>query len=300
MYDARVRPSTTRAFRRAAIMTVLVAAAATAAAQSTLVDRTVAGDRLTMDVTAANVVIERWDESGIHVLAVQRGGREGDFRVELIERDGAVIVRDEVRPRIADVSLTYTVRVPAETPVVVDLGSGNVDVVGVRGGLVLDVRSGNVDLRQVGGAIDVQVASGNVDIADAIATATIYTRSGNVRATATDGSLDLTAGSGNVTVVDARDAVVTAQANSGNVEFSGVLRSGGRNVIDVRSGNVTVLLPTDADVSIDAHTRSGSVTSDLPLERSASTRTGLTGTLGDGGATLAIDVGSGNVRLLRR
>src|SRR5438128_1820666 len=50
---------------------------------ATLIDKTLSGTRLQMDVGSADVDVQPWSGQGIRVEAIQRGGSRGDYTVDV-------------------------------------------------------------------------------------------------------------------------------------------------------------------------------------------------------------------------
>lgn len=108
----------------------------------------------------------------------------------------------------------------------------------------------------------------------------------------------------------------TVEAVNGNLDLAG-LAAGGRfktvnGSIDVAfaaiaarddisietvNGNGTLSVPADAAFSFDAKTVNGSITCDLPLEKSRATRTEIVGTVRSGGASVSLRSINGNLRV---
>lgn len=158
----------------------------------------------------------------------------------------------------------FTITVPPETVIEVGIASGGVTVEGVRAGGRITTSTGNVTLRGVSGDF-----SGGTGV-------------GDVRVTDSDGSFRFTVGIGAIT-------------------FEGGLVPGGLNEFETGVGDVTVTIPEDAGVRLEATVATGSVSSDLDLadeSRGPSVLGGrLSGTFGGGGAELSIIVGTGTIHI---
>jgi DUF4097 and DUF4098 domain-containing protein YvlB len=214
---------------------------------------------------------------------VTAGGTRGDIRAET--GSGNVIVR------------TIVGTVEADT------GSGNVEVEEVDGDVLADTGSGNVVVRNVRGNIDADTGSGNVTVTDVEGRSILAgTGSGDITFERVSGDLDADTGSGDIIGRDiVSGASIVADTASGNVRLEGDL-SGARHIeIDTSSGDVDLDLVAYPGMSIGIETGSGRITVDLPdLQTERSRRNYFRGTVGDGAADLAIDTGSGNVRIRAR
>ena len=193
-------------------------------------------------------------------------------------------------------SFTVTVEVPRRFDVSVDLGSGDVRVAPLTGDLTVDTGSGDVQIDEVSGDVAVDTGSGDVDARTLRGAAEIDTGSGDVQVGRAEGRLSADTGSGDVAVGMAEGPFV-ADTGSGSVEVS----VGGRHdvEIDTGSGSATVRVPRRAGwaVRLDG----GSVEIDRALGfQGRQERREAEGRIGDGGARLAIETGSGRIRVLGR
>ena len=167
----------------------------------------------------------------------------------------------------------------------VDTGSGSVEVSQIRGSLNVDTGSGSVEVSDVeGGSLLVDTGSGRVVVEGAkVNRLEVDTGSGSVRASS----------------IETDDANI--DTGSGSVTLDLIRMGEGNFIIDTGSGGVTVDLPSDASVRITAETGSGGITLDVPnamLRRMSRDKVELE--IGDGRAQLAIDTGSGGIRIRNR
>jgi hypothetical protein len=183
--------------------------------------------------------------------------------------------------------------------------------------------SGNVSVSHVKGDLEVQVVSGDVTVSDAARLTNARTISGTVRLSdvTSDAALSVSAVSGNVTLervkaarvsadvvsgdVHANDVTcgsATVKSLSGTVDYTGPLTRGGRYELTSHSGNVTFTAVGPVGFALDASTFSGSIqpVGSLTLTSQMARRGSLLGTVGDGGATVAIRTFSGDARIARR
>lgn len=228
--------------------------------------------------------------------------------------------------------------VPAGRTVAVQLGVGEVHASNIDGRLLVDVRSGPVVASQLRGPARLATGSGRIELDGAEGDVRLDTGSGSIRARDIAGDrLSLDTGSGNVTAANIRSAAVDIDTGSGSVHVAGVRAerigidtgSGGVRIdgaetqqldvdtgsgsvtvdlltrirharIDTGSGGVTLTVPADFGALIDLSTGSGGISTDLPVQIHEKKRTALRGTIGDGGARIVIDTGSGGIRIRSR
>ncbi|PWT83925.1 MAG: hypothetical protein C5B57_05815 [Blastocatellia bacterium] len=274
--------------------------------------------RFSLSNVDGNVVITggAGDEATIEAVKRTRGDqRELDrVTVDVSARNGRVDVRTIYPPyRNNQVSVDYTVMVPANASVDIKSVSGNVSVRDVKGSVRAESVSGNV---LASGTPRLELAksvSGDVDLSDAGMDADVAASSisGNVRGKGIRGrSFEADTISGDVTLTDAVCDRLGVRSISGSVAYSGALARTGRYDFNLHSGNVRLVLSDSTGFDLTANTFSGSINSELPLtiggDRARRGRQGIpnrrsvVATYGDGSAALTIKTFSGDIIIVRR
>jgi DUF4097 and DUF4098 domain-containing protein YvlB len=126
-----------------------------------------------------------------------------------------------------------------------------------------------------------------------------HTMQGDVQAVSLTGDVDASALSGEITISTTGAAQATTLKGSITALIGSVNWKGDR-VFAAGNGSVDLQMPADANVSVVANAFHGEVTSDFPLiiTNGASGMFGMAqGTLGEGGRTLRLYAGKGNVSL---
>ena len=202
--------------------------------------------------------------------------------------------------------------VPAAAAVAVKTISGNVGVAKVNGEVRAETVSGDVTVTGTPNVALARTVSGDVvarDIGGA-STLSLSTVSGSVTASGLKAkSLECGAVSGNIELSGVQVERLLAKSVSGDIQFGAVLAKGGRYEFGAHSGNIRVILGSDAGFELDASTFSGSVRSDFPVtlrsqtggsrDRQDANRT-IRGAYGDAGAILSIKTFSGTVVISRK
>jgi DUF4097 and DUF4098 domain-containing protein YvlB len=260
------------------------------------------------------------DTVTIDVVKTARGGSDADAQeqlklveVEISERAG----RGEVRTRypqterhIGNVSVSYTITVPAGTSVEARSVSGDVRVTGIKGAVDAESVSGEVEIRQAERVETAKSISGDVDI-DGVSfdgTFEASSVSGDVRARNVKARrIDLGSVSGNVEVGEVSCQTADLKSTSGDVTYTGAFQKSGRYEFRSHSGTVRVTLTGDVGFELEASTFSGSIDSDLPITIGGAGRPAergshrsIRGVYGDGSATLDVTTFSGNVIIRKR
>ena len=260
------------------------------------------------------------DDVTIEAVKRTRGDRSQLGAVQIIvdDRPGRVEVRTEYendrsyRNRNIDVSVDYTVLVPATATVDVKSISGNVAVTGVQGAVHAETVSGTVTTSATG-KLTAKTVSGDLELVNAPADADLSaaTVSGTIRAKGLKiRTLDLGSVSGDLFVTDIACDRLGVKSVSGNVEFAGTLGKGGRYEINSHSGDIRLALAGNTGFELNANSFSGSIRSDFPVtlggtsDRNDRRRPGpgraTHAVYGDGSATLNIRTFSGDIVITKR
>lgn len=147
--------------------------------------------------------------------------------------------------------LDFTVELPRNLAVVIDDGSGSIEVHDVAA-VEIEDGSGSIDVAGVAGAVSIDDGSGDIDIEDA----------GSVRITDGSGSIDVRTirgavvidedGSGGIEIADVAGNVTVDEDGSGSIAVRGIagdftVRDDGSGGISVREVRGRVTVPKDAD-----------------------------------------------------
>jgi DUF4097 and DUF4098 domain-containing protein YvlB len=180
-------------------------------------------------------------------------------------------------------SLRIEVRVPRAADVTVETGDGSVESEGIQGRL--EIRTGD-------GHIRVQGAQGEIRL---------RTGDGHIEAQGVDGILEATTGDGHVSV-EGRFDVLNIKTGDGSVEArigAGSKMKEGWS-IHTGDGRVDAGFPEGFQANLDAKTRDGRISMDLPVTVEGEiSKSSVQGKLNGGGPPLTIRTGDGSVRLHR-
>lgn len=236
-------------------------------------------------------------------------GREHDGRrVTVGSESGGVDAHADLR-----------VQIPAGRRVSLYLAVGKVTVTNVSGDLRIDASSSPVTATGFKGMLDVDVGSGTVQVSQLDGDLSVDTGSGPVDISRVKGrSLSVDTGSGNVTGTDLEGNEISIDTGSGEIRLSAVraprisLETGSGGVTaDVRedlqsldvetgSGDIAITAPPTLGAQVEIETSSGDIETDFAMQVTRQGRDHMTGRIGDGKGTIAIETGSGEVKLLKR
>jgi hypothetical protein len=223
---------------------------------------------LAVDVDTGDVTVRSEEREDVAVDVVKQSSSVGvdlskyEFRVERPD--------DRVRLRGAwtgdtglsgGPSMDLDVRVPADLAVsTARTGTGDVDVQDVTGDVLARSSTGDVTVRSVAGAVRTETSTGDITVADV-------------------------------------DAFAGASTSTGDVDVEAPAVDGATET-ETSTGDVTAALSADLDAEVRAETSTGDVdVTDLELSDATVGDELASGTLGDGGPTLAFETSTGDVTL---
>lgn len=182
----------------------------------------------------------------------------------------------------------------------IDAHSAPVSASGIAGDLSIDVGSGPVQVTQMEGDLSVDTGSGPVEVSRFKGThLSVDTGSGEVTGTGMQASeMSIETGSGDIRLTGVTAPRLAFETGSGAVtaDLRGAIRS-----LDVEtgSGDVAITAPASLGAEVEIETSSGGVETDFPLQVTRHASDHLVGKIGDGQGRIAIETGSGEVRLLK-
>src|SRR5882724_9146056 len=215
-----------------------------------------------------------------------------------LRQNGNSIRIDYVNYR--NIAVDYEITVPESTTVRAHSGSGNQSVEGVKGNVDLEAGSGDMQLSRLTGDLHFQTGSGNVRGRQLSGPARVKAGSGDIEVEEVgEGDLDIRTGSGNITVSGVNGGF-RAEAGSGDIRGNGTPK----NLWSIRtgSGNVDLRVPSEAGFDVDVSSNSGTVVVDHPVNttvqgRVQEERKSVVGKVRNGGPTISVHTGSGDIRL---
>lgn len=210
-----------------------------------------------------------------------------------------------------------TVRIPAGKMVHLHLGVGKATVTNVEGQIKVSVGSSDVSATGVKGSLGLSTGSGDIHVTDATAELKLETGSGDVTLSritnggvrvetgsgdvtgdhvATD-KLALSSGSGSITVGSVKAAKISLETGSGDVDIGLV---DGIETLEGNTGSGTITLSVPASLGADVELDTGSGEIDLggvEVKVRKFRNDHLSGTIGNGGGTIKLEAGSGDINL---
>lgn len=233
--------------------------------------------------------------------------RDEGRRVTIASRGGGLDAHADLR-----------IAVPPGKSVAVYLAVGAVSVTNVDGDLSIDASSAPVTASGTRGELDIDVGSGAVQVSQARGDLSADTGSGTVGLSNVRGeSVSIHTGSGEVTASDLRSNQLSIESGSGDIQITALvapqvsLETGSGAVsadlsgevwdvsVETGSGDVTLKLPPTLGAEVDIETSSGEIETDFEVAVTRHARDHMTGRIGDGRGKIAIETGSGGIKLVK-
>jgi len=231
-----------------------------------------------------------------------------------VEQNGDTIRIGKDGSRTKNVKISYTVELPHEAQVTVEVASGAVFVGGVRGPVKAESASGSVHVEKIDRDTQVSSASGDVVASDIGAYLNASTASGRVTASNVKGEVRANSASGDVKV-NKPDGRVEASTASGTIEVYGATtntkahsvsghvtvqgdpgKSGYWELHSV-SGTVDLTVPRTSAFYLSADSMSGSISTDIPIVVEEQGKHSLRAHIGDGGGRVEAHSVSGEIHV---
>ena len=230
-----------------------------------------------------------------------------------IEQSGTLIRIGHVWSRM-NVVVDYTIEVPVETEVRGVVGSGELNVRGIRGPAKLVAGSGEITAERIAEDTQAVAGSGDLHLCDINGEAQATAGSGDLQLTNVHGAIRANTGSGDVSIehaggdiiantgsgdINLRDIVgdLRIKAGSGDVTVDGNPAANSYWEFHTSSGSVTLRVPSNASFRFYAHSSSGSIDTGLPMTIEERPKHELRAHVGDGKARIDVNTASGDIRV---
>jgi hypothetical protein len=195
------------------------------------------------------------------------------------------------------VSIDYEITTPANTMLVAESGSGDLQLSNLNGTVKAHTGSGSIRAEKLGSGSRLETGSGSIEANGLMGGTTLQTGSGEIHAQLSSaGDVVANTGSGDIKLADVQGAL-KAETGSGTLEISG--RPTAPWKLETGSGDISLKLG-NANFTLDAETGSGSVKSDPPLTMTTHGSTDkhhVNGTVNGGGPTIKAETGSGDIHI---
>ncbi|HEY0704830.1 MAG TPA: DUF4097 family beta strand repeat-containing protein [Candidatus Acidoferrales bacterium] len=272
------------------------------------------GDSRVVAGPAGEVTIH--GEIQVHAWSEKAGQRRVDDVQSRppVTQDGNV-VRIGTSATSHEMSIDYTITVPADSEIRATTGSGDLEVSGLKGPanftagsgdlkiseIAGDVQvtggSGSIDMSHIGGQVGVNSGSGDITLDRIHGDIRLQTGSGSIELTDPAGKLDANTGNGDVTVRGAADDL-RVRTSSGDVSVDGSPSPGSYWDFRTNSGDVELNVPANASFRFYARSSSGDIAAEVPVTmEGTSGKHEFQARIGDGKGRVEAKSTSGSISL---
>ena len=197
------------------------------------------------------------------------------------------------------VSIDYEITTPANTMLVAESGSGDLQISNINGTVKGHTGSGSIRADKLGAGSRLETGSGSIDASNLMGSTTLQTGSGEIHAgLGSAGDVVAGTGSGDIKLENVQGGV-KAETGSGSLDISGQPTAPWK--LETGSGGISLRLGSNAHFTLDAETGSGSVKSDPPLTMTTHgtiDKHHVSGTVNGGGPTIKAETGSGDIHIM--
>lgn len=279
-----------------AVVACLMVAGA-ARGQAVQMDRTVevpAGTRLQLDNNFGDVTIRTWDRSAVRV----QGHHPVGTTVE-VNAGGGLLQIDADRPGHQGNPIDYTLTIPADMAVEVDVVQGNIDVAGTRAEMNVQSVHGSVTI--VGGTdVIAESVQGKVTVTGARGRLQAGSVNEGIELRDIRGDVQAEAVNGRIRMQGIEAGRVTAETVNGSVSYEGTIRNDGWYRFSTHNGSIDLMIPANAGATFTASTFNGSLHTAFPVTlHEAKEGKEFTFTLGSGGARIELESFNGTMSIRR-
>jgi hypothetical protein len=288
-----------RAIRTLALTTAACGALVGAArGQAVQMDRTVEvrpGTRLQLDNHFGDVTIRTWDRAAVRVQGSHPVGTTVD-----IQPTGSLLQIEADRPGSPDNPIVYTLTVPADMAIEVDVVQGDVDVAGTRAEMNITSVHGNITV--VGGAdvLTLESVQGKLTVTGARGRVQAETVNQGIELTDIRGDVQAQAVNGRIVLRGIEAGRVAAETVNGSVSYQGSIRSDGWYRFSSHNGGIDLTMPANAGAVCTASTFNGTLQTGFPVTlREAKEGKEFSFTVGSGGARIELESFNGTMSVHR-
>jgi hypothetical protein len=197
------------------------------------------------------------------------------------------------------VSVDYDITTPANTMLVAESGSGDLQFAGLSGTVKGHTGSGSIRAEKLGSGSKLDTGSGSIEASELAGSSSLQTGSGEIHARLGSAG-DVTAGTGSGSIrLENVQGALKAETGSGSIQVSGQPTAPWK--LETGSGDISLKVG-NAHFTLDAETGSGSVKSDPPLTittHGSIDKHHVQGSVNGGGPTVKAQTGSGSIQIVQ-
>lgn len=232
--------------------------------------------------------------------SIKGGNHAGEVRARTA---GGDIEFGEIRGRFDAVTAAGSIRCAgAGGAVTAKTSGGELRLGRLEADASLETSAGSIHVKHVGGKLRARTAGGNIETGELLGPATLETSAGSITVGTAHARLEARTSGGELNLEDLRDAVV-GSTSAGSIKAAFTAQPEGGSRLTTSGGNLEVRLDPELAFDLNASTRAGRVTTELPVVATVvgEHRTeALQGKINGGGPALVLKTSAGNIHLRKK
>ena len=267
--------------------------------------------KVSLKNVSGDIDVESWDKAEVKIEAKKLSkastlerAKENAAKVKIEVKEEGNTLRIETKYpepsiRSLNVSIDYHLLIPDKAAVKIKSVSGDVTLQQIGGTTEVDVVSGDIEVMKADKGVDCKSVSGDLELRSINGDAFLKTVSGDISLGKINGSIEAESVSGDIELIDVSGAkVVKGNALSGSITYQGDINPAGRYELKSHSGEIEMVLPSNAAFDLEASTFSGDIESDFEIMVTGKfSKKKVQGTVNGGGAVVILNTFSGDIDL---
>jgi hypothetical protein len=204
--------------------------------------------------------------------------------------------------RSLNVSVKYSLMIPAKASVKIESVTGNVDLEKIGGAVKVNLVTGGIVVKKADKGVDCETVTGKIDLQDITGDVFMEAVTGKITVSHIRGSIEANVVTGRIELRDVSEAsVVHGNTVTGKVIYDGKINRDGRYTLKTHTGRIEMILPADSGFDLEANTFSGSIASDFDIKISGKiSKKRISGVVNKGGPLVKLSTFSGSVYLKKK
>jgi hypothetical protein len=265
-----------------------------------------------------SIVVKSWNKGEVKIDATKISkattldkAKENASLVKIeVEKEGNTLrIKTEypdegkiMRRRSLNVSVKYSLVIPAKASVKIDSVTGGVDLEKIGGAVKVNIVTGGIVVKKADKGVDCETVTGKINLQNITGDAFMETVTGRITASQIKGSIKANVVTGRIELREVSEAsVVDGNTVTGTVIYDGKINRDGRYTLKTHTGRIEMTLPADSGFDLEANTFSGSIESDFDIKVSGKiSKKRISGVVNKGGPLVKLSTFSGSVYLKKK
>jgi len=274
--------------------------------------------KVTLENITGSIDVKSWNKGEVKIDAtkISRAStldmakeNAGLVKIEVEKEGNTLRIKTEYpdegkifRRRSLNVSVKYSLMIPAKASVKIDSVTGSVDLEKIGGTIKVNLVTGGIVVKTADKGVDCETVTGKIELQNITGDVFMETVTGRITASQIKGSIKANVVTGRIELREVSEAnVVDGNTVTGSVIYDGKINRDGRYTLNTHSGRIEMTLPADSGFDLEAETFSGRIESDFEIKMSGKISTKrISGVVNRGGPLVKLSTFSGSVYLKKK